>query len=184
MITINGTDYDTYVTVEQVDEYANGSLNAAAWGALVNDDKARAVVMATRWIDSQNWTGDKVDPDQSLKWPRVIDGAVIITPIEQAATLLVVLIAANPELADQMTGNVGSSANGGVKMLKAGSVATEYFRNLSSGSGTPFPVTVMSLTGDYLLKVAGTGVDVSLAFGTFAPSTVGVRDRYGFTDPV
>ena len=184
MITINGTDYATYVTVVQVDDYANGSLNAGAWEALNPDDKGRAVIMATRWIDSQCWQGDKVDPDQPLAWPRVVDGAVIITPVEKAAKLLAILVAANPELPDQMTGNVAAAADGGTKRQKAGSVEIEYFRNLSTRAGAPFPVSVMSLIGDYLLKHAGTGVDASMAFGTSAPSTVGIRGRFGFTDPV
>src|SRR5690606_7954585 len=100
-VTINGSTYDVYVSVAQVDEYANGSLTADAWQALVADDKARVLVSVTRWIDSQCWQGDKVDPAQPLAWPRTVGN---IATIELAATQLAILLAANPELADQSMG--------------------------------------------------------------------------------
>ncbi|QIG73377.1 hypothetical protein EVC03_069 [Rhizobium phage RHph_Y5A] len=186
-ITINGKAYETYVTVAQVDDYANGSLNAAAWEALLSDDKGRAVVMATRWIDSQCWQGAKVSDSQPLAWPRTINDVVIpVSPlIEQATILLAILTAANPELPDQMTGNVEASADGGTKRLKAGSVEIEYFRNLSftviGGIVSAFPKSVMNLIGTYLCALADTGVANagSIAYGTCAESVVGVRDRWG-----
>lgn len=187
-ITISGNTYDTYVTVAEVDEHANGSLNAAAWEALIADDKGRAIVTATRWIDSQCWQGAKVDPDQPLEWPRVINEETIdVDPlIARATTLLAILTAANPELPDQMTGNVETSADGGTKRLKAGSVEIEYFRNLSfivygNGSVSPFPRSVMNLLGAYLCSAIGTGAGNagSYAFGTCAEPVVGTRGRWG-----
>lgn len=184
-ITITGKTYEVYVTVDQVDEYANGSLNASAWEALLADDKGRAIVMATRWIDSQCWQGVKVDESQPLAWPRIINEVTVPIP-EQAAILLAILTAANPELPDQMTGNVEVSADGGTKRLKAGSVEIEYFRNLSfiiygGGSVSPFPRSVMSLLGAYLCSATGSGLGFagSLAYGTCAEPVIGVRGRWG-----
>ncbi len=187
-ITIGSTAYETYVTVAEVDEYANGSLNAAAWEALLEDDKGRAIVMATRWIDSQCWQGAKVDPDQPLEWPRIVNEVTIdVDPlIARAAILLAILTAANPELPDQMTGNVEVSADGGTKRLKAGSVEIEYFRNLSfivygNGSVSPFPRSVMSLLGAYLCFAIGSGLGNagSIAYGTCAEPVVGTRGKFG-----
>jgi hypothetical protein len=185
-ITIGSTVYETYVTVAAVDEYANGSLNAAAWEALIADDKGRAIVMATRWLDSECWQGAKVDESQPLAWPRVIAGVTIIEPVERAAILLAILTASNPELPDQMSGNVESSADGGTKRLKAGSVEVEYFRNLSfivygNGSMSPFPRSVMSLLGAYLCAALGSGLGNagSIAYGTCTPSTIGYRNKFG-----
>ena len=191
-VTIGGNTYDTYVTVEQVDAYAGGSMNVAAWDALLPDDKGRAVVTATRWIDSQCWQGEKVDPDQPLKFPRTIDGVVIpiVPAIEQATILLAILTAANPELPDQMIGNVAASADGGTKRLKAGSVEIEYFRNLSfaiygNGSVAPFPSYIMSLIGDWLCnRGGGLGNAGSISIGTCAPPVVGVRRKFGLNGPI
>lgn len=187
-VTINGNAYDTYVTTEQVDEYAGGSFspNAAAWDALVADDKSRVVVSVTRWIDSECWQGEKADPDQPLAWPRTV-GA--IADVEQAAIMLSLLVAANPELPDQMTGAVVETADGGTKRLKAGSVEIEYFRNLNfvvfgSGAIKPFPRNVMALLGRWLCdsSVASWGDAGSSSFGTCAPSVVGVKNKFGFTE--
>src|SRR5690606_2106620 len=140
-VEINGNTYDVYVSVAEVDTYAAGSLTADAWSALVADDKARVLVSVTRWIDSECWQGEKVDPAQPLAWPRTVGD---IATIELAVTQLAVLVAANPTLPDQSMGLVTVAADGGTKRLKAGSVELEYFRALNfsvygSGSVSPFP---------------------------------------------
>lgn len=186
-VTINGNTYDVYVSVAQVDEYANGSLTADAWQALVADDKARVLVSVTRWIDSQCWKGEKLDPLQPLAWPRTIGD---IATIELAVTQLAILLAANPELADQSMGLVAVSADGGIKRLKAGSVELEYFRALNftvygSGAVSPFSAGIMNLIGSWLCGRSGTGYGLSgsKAFGTCEPSVTGKRNRFGFVEP-
>ena len=151
-VEINGNTYDVYVSVADVDTYAAGSLTADAWQAMVADDKARVLVTVTRWIDSQCWQGEKVDPLQPLAWPRTIGD---IATIELAATQLAVLLAANPELADQSMGLVTAATDGGTKRLKAGSVEIEYFRKLNfsiygNGAVSPFPAGIMGLIGSWL----------------------------------
>lgn len=187
-VTINGEDYDVYASVEEVDRYANGSLTADAWQALTDDDKARVLVSVTRWIDSQCWQGEKIDPAQPLAWPRTV-GALPV--IEQAAIMLSILLAANPELMDQMTGAT-VSADGGTKRLKAGSVEIEYFRALnftvygSSGRLDPFPRNIMILIGQWLCANQGGsvwGFAGSTAYGTCEPSVTGRRNRFGFVEP-
>lgn len=187
-VDINGNTYDVYVSVAEVDEYANGSLTADAWQAMVADDKARVLVSVTRWIDSQCWQGEKVDPAQPLAWPRTIGD---IATIELAATQLAILLAANPELADQSMGLVTVAADGGTKRLKAGSVEIEYFRKLqftiySSGAVSPFPAGIMRLIGAWLCANSGGsawGASGSVAFGTCEPSVTGKRNRFGFVEP-
>lgn len=185
-VTIGDDLYEVYVSVEDVDTYANGSLNASAWDALVPDDKARAVVSVTRWIDSQCWKGDKLDPAQPLEWPRTVGD---ITAIVLAATQLSILLAANPDLMNQMTGAT-VAADGGTKRLKAGSVEIEYFRKLNffiyGGSLDPFPRNIMSLIGAWLCDRGGSawGSSGSAAFGTCEPSRTGNHDRYGFWRPI
>jgi hypothetical protein len=186
-VTIGPDTYDVYVTPAQVDTYANGSLTASAWEDLTADDKSRVVVSVTRWIDSQCWQGEKLDPLQPLAWPRTVGD---IATIEQAAIMLSVLLAANPSLMDEMTGAT-VAADGGTKRLKAGSVEIEYFRKLnfgfySTGSLQPFPRNVMGLLSAYLCGNGNSawGLSGSSAFGTCEPSRVGTWDRYGFWRPL
>lgn len=188
VVTINGVEYDTYVSVTQVDEYANGSLTAGAWEALTNDDKGRVIVSVTRWIDSQCWKGEKVDPDQPLAWPRTIGN---YASIEVASIQLSLLLAANPDLANQSMGLVAATADGGTKRLKAGSVEIEYFRKLDftifgNGMVSPFPVGIMRLIGDWLCDSRGGtwGGAGSKAFGTCEPSRVGTRNKFGYMEPL
>lgn len=185
-VTIGDDTYDVYVSVAQVDTYANGSLTADAWQAMVADDKARVIVSVTRWIDSQCWRGDKLDPDQPLAWPRTVGSIAVI---EQAAVQLSVLLAANPDLMNQLTGAT-VAADGGTKRLKAGSVEIEYFRALNfsvyGGRVDPFPASIMSLIGAWLCDRSGSawGASGSTAFGTGYPSVTGRRGRFGFVEPI
>lgn len=185
-VTIGTDTYDVYVSVAQVDTYANGSLTASAWDALVAADKSRVVVSVTRWIDSQCWKGEKVDPVQPLAFPRTVGD---IAAVEQAAIQLSVLLAANPSLMDQLTGAT-VAADGGTKRLKAGSVEIEYFRALNfsvyGGRVSVFPLPIMNLIGAWLCvnAVSAWGSSGSLAFGTDCPSVTGRRGRFGFVEPI
>lgn len=188
-VTISGNTYDVYVSVATVDAYAAGSLTADAWSAMVANDKARVLVSVTRWIDSECWQGEKVDPDQPLAWPRTVGD---IAAIELAVTQLAVLVAANPSLPDQSMGLVTVAADGGTKRLKAGSVELEYFRALNFsvyGTGTvaPFPQGIMNKIGQWLCANTGGsawGLSGSVSYGTCEPSVTGRRNRFGFVEPL
>lgn len=184
-VTIGTDEYDAYVAVEDVDSYANGSLTASAWDSLIPDDKARAIVTATRWIDSVCWKGEKIDPSQPLEWPRTVGN---LRNIEQAAIVLAVLVAADPEVADKSMGLV-VEAGAGVKRLKAGSVELEYFREMNfqvyKGRVDPFPAGVMRLVSAYTCAKRGGvwGSAGSTAWGTCRDSVTGERGKYRFTEP-
>lgn len=186
-VTIGSDEYDVYVSVAEVDTYANGSLTADAWQAMVPDDKARVIVSVTRWIDAQCWKGEKIDPDQPLAFPRTVGDIAVI---EQAAIQLSVLVATNPDLINQLTGAT-VSADGGIQTLKAGSVQITYFRALNfsvygAGRVEPFPRNIMGLIGAWLCATSGTSwaTSGSLSYGTGAKSVVGRRGRFGFVEPI
>lgn len=187
-VTIGSDTYDIYSSVATVDTYANGSLTASAWESLVEDDKARVLIMVTRWIDAQCWQGEKVDPAQPLAWPRTIGS---IETIEYAATILAVMVAADTTLPDTMTGAT-VAADGGTKRLKAGSVEIEYFRKFYvMGIGAlagemPFPQNIMSMIGVWLCNSSSfnAGAAGAVAFGTCAPAVVGRRNLFGFWQPI
>lgn len=184
-VTISGNVYPVYVAPSDVDIYAGGSMTASAWEALVPDDKARAVVTVTRWIDSECWQGDKVDPAQPLAWPRTIGDYLSV--IVQAAISLSILVAANPDLPDQLTGHTVPATDGGTRILKAGTVTIEYFRNLNFliGSGvSPFPRNVMNMIAQWLCGSTGLGTNSgSDSFDTCNDTYVGDRERFDFIWP-
>jgi hypothetical protein len=62
---------NTYALVADGDDYHAGHLYAAAWSAATADQKAIALVMATRVIDSEyQFGGYRAGFAQALQWPR------------------------------------------------------------------------------------------------------------------
>jgi len=61
----------TYAALADGDEYHAGHLYAAAWNAATPEQKAMALVMATRVIDSEyQFNGYRAGFAQALQWPR------------------------------------------------------------------------------------------------------------------
>lgn len=74
--TLNATpgaaDANSYATVAEADAYHDARLHSEAWTAADAGTKTRALIMATRLIDSlYDWTGDISSGQQALLWPRV-----------------------------------------------------------------------------------------------------------------
>jgi len=66
------TGANTYIDLADAEEYILTRLNVTVWDAATDDLKNRALVMATRIIDSRmDWKGRMVQPlTQALQWPR------------------------------------------------------------------------------------------------------------------
>ena len=68
--TLSSASANSYVTLAEANTYFETVPNAATWDDKTTDQKNRALISATRWIDSLNFYGDRCDADQALKWPR------------------------------------------------------------------------------------------------------------------
>jgi len=65
------TASNSYVAVAECDTYHEGHLYAEAWTGATADQKAAALIMATRTLDHTiEWFGLKASMAQSLDWPR------------------------------------------------------------------------------------------------------------------
>jgi hypothetical protein len=71
-ITINGTEYPVYATVEDADAYFEAMYNSN-WADVTEEDKQKLLVSATRSIDRQEWKGRKIEETQYLQFPRIIE---------------------------------------------------------------------------------------------------------------
>ena len=118
--TPGAPDANSYVTVEEADSYFDERLNASAWAAASPEDKARALIQATRRLDQEEFegvptrplNGTAVDqPTQALKWPRQMadtdagwtyEDDIIPDPVKQATMelALVYLSSDSDPLAD------------------------------------------------------------------------------------
>lgn len=80
---------NSYVDVTEADAYFVDRLYSDVWGNAVQQDKERALIMATKKIDRQPLRGIKADPSQKLQFPRAMysydsGGLIVETEISQA----------------------------------------------------------------------------------------------------
>lgn len=69
--SIAGATANAYADVAAGDAYFDERLNAAAWtGEADVNQKARALIQATRRLEAETFRGAKVSSNQALKWPR------------------------------------------------------------------------------------------------------------------
>lgn len=59
-----------YVTLTQAKAYFVDAIHGAAWDAANEQQKAQALVTATRILDRVRWVGDRASSSQALQWPR------------------------------------------------------------------------------------------------------------------
>lgn len=139
----NATAAETNLT-----SYWNGRLGevATAVAAASDDDKKRALVMASDWLDrASNFTGTKTSASQPRAWPRdnatnsclnttVTDGT---TPddIANIAFFLAGLVVSDPAVVD------AASQGSNIKRAKAGSAEVEFFQpTIGTASDVRLPV--------------------------------------------
>ena len=168
-VSIDGNTYDVYADVDEADEYLAADFSATAWRAEADpDQKARALVSATRTLDRFNWPGDKYDADQALDWPRTgtgLDGVeddVVPQEIVDASIVLAKLIHAGTFT------TASSSSASNIKRQQAGSVSIEYFNPLLITDPTKLPSEVWDLIS-WLLAGANV-LGGAIAYGTCTPS--------------
>ena len=83
--TIGGASANSYVTLADAEAYFETVPSSSNWDDKTDDQKNRALISATRWIDALSFYGDRCTETQALKWPREdykVDG------IELACTLI------------------------------------------------------------------------------------------------
>jgi hypothetical protein len=66
-------DANSYADLADANAYYAGHLYATAWTAASDDQKAVALVMATRLVDAEyQFNGTRTTADQALQWPRAM----------------------------------------------------------------------------------------------------------------
>lgn len=61
---------NSFTEVAVFDAYCNDRLNAQAGREASEDDKGRALIEATRELNTLQWVGIKASTEQALSWPR------------------------------------------------------------------------------------------------------------------
>lgn len=76
--TVGGATSNSYAEVSEADAYFDGRQNVSAWTRASEDQKKRALILATARIDQEEFVGTLVSPltgtsagtTQALRWPR------------------------------------------------------------------------------------------------------------------
>ena len=160
--TLSSATANSYVTLAEANTYFETVPDSTTWDDKTVDQKNRALIAATRWIDSFMFFGDRCDQGQALKFPR---NNYQVDDVELSCTTIPVNIKyAQYELAralandtDAMTGNVGT--NGNITEAKLGDLAVKY-NTSTQGSGSVNNIMdvypwLQSYLGAYMIGGAG-----------------------------
>lgn len=127
--TLKGSSSNSYVTLAEANSYFETAPSSSTWDDKTDDQKNRALISATRWIDSLNFYGDRCDTSQALSWPRNnyhvdrVELTCSAIPAEiKYATYELARALANDT--DAVTGNTGTT--GLYDKVKLGELEVEY----------------------------------------------------------
>ena len=122
--TSGAIDANSYVTLAEANTYFESVLHGGSWTGAVDDDtRNRALVMATKRIDQEDFYGDRETSTQSLKFPR--DNLGYLDGIYLDGTIPIQLKEAQYELAKHLIDvnmNQLGTTGGQTKSIQIGSL--------------------------------------------------------------
>jgi hypothetical protein len=180
-VIISGTTYDVHGTSAGLKAYMAAHMNSAAYDSASSNDRKKAHVSATRWLDRANWQGQKTDlvTPQPLEFPRTglvdkdgneVDSSTTPVVVEYATYELVLYLLADAEATQAL--DQGSN----VKKVQAGSASVEFFKG-TDGKYPRFPTEAHELIR-YFLEGAS-GLTAPMAPGVDVESQFDDCDGYG-----
>lgn len=164
--TVASASANSYSSIADATTYHDTHLYASAWENASDDERCRALQMATRMLDQWfDWAGSPVGSTQALAWPRV--GAVGPNGYELASDAIPVLIArATAELGRQLISADRTADSDletqGLSQLTAGSVSMAF----RSTPAKPIPDAVLVMVsplGTLRARSGSAGVTVRRA---------------------
>ena len=134
--TLAGATSNSYVDLAEADAIAANLPFAAEWAALTDEEKIDGLIVATRWLETLNYTGERCTSTQRLKWPRkdaecdgqVSDCSSIPYAIKEAEVILAHQYKLDPKSFPGFGGSAGDSAPAGtyIKRQKIDVLEIEY----------------------------------------------------------
>lgn len=144
--TPGGASANSYLSIAAADAIADTMLGTLAWTSASENDKTRALITATRGLDTLEWIGHRTDPDQALDWPRTratcggttYADDTIPEPLQYATFDLANALLTTPTLLQSPTGSGGSLLPGvpnrDLARLKLDVVEVEWRTDVSAAS--------------------------------------------------
>ena len=134
-------DSNSYASVADGNAYHDGHLYASAWTGAGDDQKAAALVMASRLIDAEfQFNGTRTNAVQGLQWPRincldpdkapvaVLTSLLQLDPFVPASVVPKALVLAACEMARELliADRTAAPAGEGLKYLNVADNQTGY----------------------------------------------------------
>ena len=160
--TIKGANANSFVTLDEANNYFATVPDSSTWDDKTVDQKKRALISATRWIDSFIYFGDRCDQGQALKFPgnnyQVDDVELSCTTIPNNIKYAQYELArALANDTDAITGTSGKEGN--IEQAKLGDLEVK-FNTASQGTGSVNNILdvypwLQSYLGSYMIGGAG-----------------------------
>lgn len=135
--TVGGETSNSYVTITEMDNYAEAHPYATAW---TGDEEVELQYACTLLESLVVWKGDKASDTQALELPRVtptLDGTVIPTKIKRAQMELCLYLINNTQLIPSQE----------FKVIELGEVRIEP--NLSDSGTFVLPSLIQAMISEY-----------------------------------
>ena len=130
--TLKGASANSFVTLAEANAYFETTPDDSNWVNKTDDQKNRALISATRFIDDFEFYGDRCTTTQALKWPRKeykVDGIELVCTLipdeVKVATFELARALANNTTA--LTGSKGT--DGTYQEVKLGDLEVKYNEN-------------------------------------------------------
>ena len=170
--TLGGPSSNSYIDMAAAMTIAQNIPGGGEWSALDEEARNLSLIVATRWLETLPYAGDRCEATQRLKWPRqgaTCDGITsscdsIPYRIQEAEVTLAIKYTTNPELFPGQ-GSGGASQGTFVSEQTIGSLTVKYEQynggNVTScdNCNDPAIITSMSWLKDLLgCWYGGTGL--------------------------
>jgi hypothetical protein len=131
--TLSGATSNSYIDMANAVAIAENIPGGGDWAALGEEERNLSLIVATRWLETLTYGGDRCKATQRLKWPRsgvscdgiVSDCAGIPYRILEAEVTLAIKYTTDPNLFPG-EGSGGAAQGTYVKRQKLGSLEIEY----------------------------------------------------------
>lgn len=163
-VTIGTNSYPSFVTVDEADIYLAADVERGElWAIATEEEHARGVISATRFLLRLTWRDTPPDPNGTP--PQVVLDACC-------------LLAADMLISPDLYSNPSTASN--IKSAGAGPAKVEFFR---PQAGTPLPTLIWSMLSSLLGSADGGSLaSYGAAFGTEQCSRFDPTD-HGLTGP-
>ena len=132
--TLSGATSNSYVDMTKALSIAENIPGGGTWADLGLEERNMSLIVATRWMETLSYAGDRCKDTQRLKWPRkgascdgiTSDCAGIPYRIEEAEVTLAIKYSTDPDQFPGSGSGGGAAAGTFVKRQKLGSLEVEY----------------------------------------------------------